>query len=716
MAALENIRNQKYLLIGVIGVALLAFIIGGVFQAMPSLRGAGDTMVKVEGEEIGYNEDFYPLYENQHRNAQSRSADGTVSDIQDNQMRKQVVDMLVNQVLLDQIADKVGFAVGKEEFNDLVLGDNISPVLQQQFMDPQTGQVNKAQLINIVQLVLEGATSDDPQEQAEVNQIRAIWNQIETEIIKQQVSGKIYNFLSSAITMNAVDRQVAYNNTKTSVDFDYVAYNYTSISDEGIEVSDAELQTLYDQKKNRYPQKEARVIDYILLEVTPSEKDLTEARMSMNDLKTQLEETANVAPLVSHYSTTPYVSAYRSFATLNNDEKQFVENNEVGTVSSVMQRGVNFTLLKYEDAKVAPDTVSMNILNLGSILDQAMADSLMNVVRTTSFSEMALAATEGQSDGSFGDQTETSLLNYFDEDFKNKVYEAPLNEVLLISSPQRGAFLVEVTKKSTPIQKYKIASITKTVVPGNETQSETYNRLSQYVSKYRDDLEAFRDSAIVNDFYVVPDLQVTKESFSINNVNDTRKIVQWAFKVKKGAVSNIFRVDNSKYLAVAALQDEYQEGVRPLKDVEAILKQEIINQKKAEKILAELNGKSYSTLEQYAEAWNVTPNPVIGVSFGMTSPISGIGSEPVVYAEAPLMNEGQLSKPLVGQRAVYVLNVTAKNEKEAYNDETMKMQVESQNQRTRSTILNNQNLFKENKKIEDRTIDFPLYEENRNLK
>lgn len=703
---------MKYLLIGFVGFALLAFIVQGLFSGLSFFQEDRNNVVTVDGDAIKVDE-YSNMVERYVEDARSKSRDGSITDIQENQLRTQVINSLVNQKLIENEAEYLGLNVGKAELTDLMIGDNPSPLLYQFFMDPNTGSIDKEAIKQQLRMVNEEDHSDDPEMRMMNQQARTAWLEMQDQIVYNQLYSKYANLISSSIVYNSLERKAAYENNKISVNFDYVQKRFATISDEGITVSDAEVKQLYEKRKAKHKQEYAKVVDYINVPLVPSQKDIETERQNMISLKEKLESSNdNIAMLVAHNSTVPYLEAYRSLESLNAEEKRFVETSTVGTVSEPMQNGTTFSMFKYIAEVNAPDTIDLQIIPLTQIFDEAKmqteADSLLNLIKNgTSFSEIALSRSNGQFDGNYGRHTEQSFLSaenrFFDVAFKNAVFNAPLNTPQLITLQNKGAFIVQVTEKTAPVKKYNLASIYKEVKTSKETRNELYNNLSRYVSENKA-LDAFRDNAAEAGFMVAKDMQVTKTSAALGNIEDTRQIIQWAFNNKTGAISKIYETRDYSNLVVAAVRGEYQEGYSPYELEETSLRNELMNQKKAEKALAELEGKNFNSLEQYAQLWGAGTQSVASVSFGMESQIMGIGNEPAIYAMAPEAKVGEVTS-VVGKDAIYAIYVTDKKvSEEAYNDDVQKMQMSM-----RQRINRPEELLKNSAEIEDNSINFPYY-------
>jgi len=107
MAILENIRKRTTVLILIIGLALFAFVISGVFTA-DGLSGQkiGSTVAEVNGKEIPI-EAFREKVEIQQRN----SAPGTPTM----QIVNQVYDQEVKSAILEQQFEDLGVNIEKDQ-------------------------------------------------------------------------------------------------------------------------------------------------------------------------------------------------------------------------------------------------------------------------------------------------------------------------------------------------------------------------------------------------------------------------------------------------------------------------------------------------------------------------------------------------------------------------------------------------------------------------
>ena len=127
------------------------------------------------------------------------------------------------------------------------------------------------------------------------------------------------------------------------------------------------------------------------------------------------------------------------------------------------------------------------------------------------------------------------------------------------------------------------------------------------------------------------------------------------------------------------------------------LRYQVLNDKKAEKIIADLSGKNF---EAVAGTANVKCDTVKHVSFGAPAFI-GItsASEPAISAAVVGMEPGAVSAPIKGYSAVYVIRLIAKNAKEGeYNAQKEQNALKAYGQRSASFFIND---IMQNAEIED---------------
>ncbi|MDR0613062.1 MAG: SurA N-terminal domain-containing protein [Dysgonamonadaceae bacterium] len=710
MATLEKIRNKAGLLVGAVGLALLAFIIGDFLKSGSTFfHQSKEKIVIVDGQAVGYQE-FMKRVEDMS-DAYKNNYGGTLQEDQHDQIRQTVYDEMVGKILLDNESEKTGLTVGAEELADMIMGKDISPMIQQYFKNPQTGVFDRNALMQFLQII----ESEDmwlnysAAEQQQLAAQKMQWDDMKKAIVEQKKTGKLIAFLSSAMVSNVIDAKAAYEENNVNVDFNFVAQPYASIPDAEVAVSERELKSLYEKRKEEFKQEEARVIDYIFVAIAPGSKDIQEAIVRLDTVRSELQRTDDIADIVNDNSDVKYSDVYLSTDALNESERVFVSKAETGDVEGPVSEGSNlYYIHKLIGKKEAPDSVKLNLLVLPNFADdaklKAYADSLTRVVTDGKpFTEMVSELTEGKGNGDAGWQTEISLFrNVLDAKFVDAIFKSDVNKVSFHKAALRN-YLVQVSEKTKPVTKYKIGTVQYQITASQETMNKIYNDLSAYITTHNK-LESFKNSGESAGYVVQKEVPVYASQLRLSSVECSRPVIRWAFNSKKGSISEIMQCGD--YYVVAAVEGKLKKGYRPLKDVADILKRELLNQKKGEKIVKSLETKNLTSLEDYARAMNTEPQEVKFVTFS-TPRISSIGADPAVNVVALSTEKGKISKPFAGRTATYVLAVTDRRTGEQPFDGKMQMQqLDMQNGYRVMSFMQNNALLKENAKIEDNRIRF----------
>ena len=673
MATLEKIRSKAGLLVLVVGVALFAFIIGDFLNSGSTyFRQSQEKIAEIEGEVV-HIQDYQARIDEMSEMYKMQSGSTSLPEEVMTQIRQSVFDAMVQEVVLDNATEKLGMVVSAEELFDMVQGENISPLIQQMqmFTNPQTGVFDKAALLNFLkQIDADNISSYPVEQQAQLLQARNFWLFWEKNIKRQRLEQKYTMLLSKAVSANSLEAKDAFEAGNVNSDIVYAMQSYATIPDSTIEVSQSEIERLYNQRKESYKQKESKVIDYIAVDIRPSKEDYDNAQADIESVKEELATSNRVADIVNEYSEVPYIDAFFSEKALDAEMKQFATTAQVGDIYGPVFDNDKYRMFKLVDKTKAPDSVKVSHIMLAGKPEaelKALADSLVGALKGGA--DFATLAKEHSVDqaaengGELGWFTEATALRGVNEDFKNAVFSTAINEVSVVKS-MYGTHLVKVTEKTSNVDKYKIADIEKTVTYSSKTNGNIYNELNQFISENnsKDKMEANAKEAGYN---LITGAVVTKDNQMLGSIKDSRPVIRWVFQNDKGSISEIFECDDK--FVVAVVTGKIEEGYRPVDRVATALRAELIAQKKGDKIAQELSAKNLTTVDAYAQAMNSSVDSVKFVNFD-TRRISGIGIEPKLNALVSMAPVDQVSAPVKGNNGVYVFKVYARNnENKEYN-------------------------------------------------
>src|SRR5690606_27526591 len=207
MALIGTIRKNSWLLFVMIGLALAAFLVMDMVGQSSQMSMGSMTIGEINGEEVDYRQFMA------HEEAVYA---GGGSDLYSR--RNFLWNYYLNKSLFDAEANANGVAVGREELLNLEFGNNLSPVIQQRFANPQTGQVDFQQLNNIRQQSQSGAMADET---------KHFWSWQEKEIITGRTQAKVQNLIAQAFYTPSwmVNRIMDDQNSTANVSYVKIPFN-----------------------------------------------------------------------------------------------------------------------------------------------------------------------------------------------------------------------------------------------------------------------------------------------------------------------------------------------------------------------------------------------------------------------------------------------------------------------------------------------------------
>jgi peptidyl-prolyl cis-trans isomerase D len=453
---------------------------------------------------------------------------------------------------------------------------------------------------------------------------------------------------------------------------------FMTIPDSTINISNSEIRKIYNQRKEQFKQKESRIIDYIAVDIRPSEDDYAKVQDDANKILKELYDAENIADIVNANSDIPYLNAFVSESGLDTDMLSFVETSSVGDIEGPLFREDSYRIFKLMDKTIAADSVKVSHILLAnqsasSESLESMADSLVTVLKAGGNFELLAAQysvdQSGQTGGEIGWITESAALRYFGEDFKSAIFSTSVNQPTIIKAPY-GIQIVKITEKTANVPKYKIAYVHLSVSPGSKTYSNLYNALNQFISK-NNSVEKFTAAAPDAGYSLNTNTQITADERFFGPVPDSRPVIRWAFEsTKKDEISNIFECRD--HFVVAIRKGALPEGYQSIQSVAPMFRNEIAYELKGQEIVKELKSKNLGSIAAYANALDTQVDSVRFINFS-TSRISTIGLEPKLTAKISYAPLHSISEPVIGRNGVYVFSVFDRSKVESEFDESLEI-------------------------------------------
>lgn len=696
MATLQKIRSKGPLLVIVIGLALFAFIAGDAWKILQPHQGKQE-IGEINGESLSA-QDYQKMLDEYTEVVKFSSGLSALSDDQLTQIKDEVWRSYVNNKLIENEAKKIGLTVSDEEIA-AIIEEGTNPMLQQTpFRNPQTGAFDKDLL---KKFLLDYAKMDKTQMPAQYveyyQSMSKFWNFVEKTLRQNKLMEKYQNLITKALISNPIEAQAAFDGRVNQYDMLLAAVPYTSIPDSTIAVSDAELKSLYDKKKEQFKQYvETRNFKYIDVQVNPSDADRNAIKEEVTEYTGQLGDASDYVSFIrSTGSDFPFVHVLYSKNAYPSDITSRLDSVTIGEVYGPYynQGDDSYNAFKLLAKQLAPDSVQyrqIQVYTEDANKTKTLADSIYNAIKGgADFVELAKKYnSNGESTWLTSQQYEKTPLDADNTKYINAVTNANVNELVNLSLGQ-GNIIIQVLDKKGMKDKYKVAVIKRPVEFSKETYNKAYNDFSQFIAS-NGTLDKLTANAEENGYRLLERNDFYSSEHAVGGIKGTREALKWIFSAKPGEVSPLYECGESDRLLVVALTGINEEGYRPVNAVKDQLKAEILKDKKAEKIIADIKAKNISNFDQSKSIANVQTDSVKHVSFSTPTYVAMThGSEPSLGAYASITEVNKVSQPIKGNSGVYVLEVYNKDKmNETFNDKSEEESIKNMSLRSINRFIN----------------------------
>jgi len=247
----------------------------------------------------------------------------------------------------------------------------------------------------------------------------------------------------------------------------------------------------------------------------------------------------------------------------------------------------------------------------------------------------------------------------------------------------------------------QVAIIEIAVDASEETANEIYAQASEMASV--NDLEGFEALAEVKNVALTT-ATVQESDRNVSGIGEARNFVFWAYSENTN-INTVKLDDQNNRIVVAMLTNITEEGTQNLEDVRFQVESAVKREKSAEALKEEFNTalSNTSNIDELAKTMNLAPEAASLLSFSSNTIPDGF--EPNVVGAFYGTEEGQMSKPVVGNSGVYVVSTEGVKESAALKDFTaLKKQLEGQlHPRANFEVFN---ALKELAEIEDNRSKF----------
>ena len=342
MALLGQIRKRSIFLIIVIGMALFAFVISGVFTSNGGF-GANKPIGEINGEEIDY-ETFNMMVEQ----AQVSYGLNVLNAV--NLAWEQGIK---NQALLQEL-DKLGIDAGKNQLEQIISTDQ-SIVLNPLFQN-EIGLFDFAKFSSYISQL----RSTNPN-------LYNQWRFQEQNIISLAKQKIYFDLIKSSVIHTDVESNIQYHLENDKVNIEYLRIPYDIIPDSIIQVKDSEILSYMKNNRDNYEKGEFRKVEYVFIPDIASSLDENNLRSDLEQLRdgfSQLNAVSNTiediagfkdvkdyAEFIEIYSDVSWDSVYQTQQDIKGDFSDILFGLRKGEVFGPYRDGNTFKISRMIDKK-----------------------------------------------------------------------------------------------------------------------------------------------------------------------------------------------------------------------------------------------------------------------------------------------------------------------------------------------------------------------------
>tara|TARA_E500000178_G_C17034491_1_gene762582 strand:+ start:4159 stop:5946 length:1788 start_codon:yes stop_codon:yes gene_type:complete len=342
MAILGQIRKRSIFLIIVIGMALFAFVISGVFTSNGGFS-SNKPIGEINGEEIDF-EIFNMMVEQ----AQTVYGLNTINAV--NFAWNQGIK---NQSLIQEL-DKLGIDAGKNQLEQIISSDE-SIVLNPLFQN-EIGLFDFNKFSNyIAQLKTSNPT------------IYNSWRLQEENIISLAKQKIYFDLIKSSVLYTNVESNIQYHLENDKVNIEYLRIPYELVPDSLIKIKDSEINSYLRNKKDVYEIGASKKVEFVYVPDVASDIDVNNIRTNLEQLKdgfNQLNQITNsteyvegfssvkdYSEFIDIYSEVAWDSIYKTKQELSSDFSDILYGLNVGQVFGPYQDGNFYKITRMIDKK-----------------------------------------------------------------------------------------------------------------------------------------------------------------------------------------------------------------------------------------------------------------------------------------------------------------------------------------------------------------------------
>jgi peptidyl-prolyl cis-trans isomerase D len=656
MAILGQIRSRPWLLMGVIALALLAFLVNP--ESIDKVFGKNpDVLGKVNGEKITreeFNDQLFVLQQQADQQGQPKTG-----------LEEQAWQLLVQSKLIKQQFEKMGFEMTEDYFWNQIQYDQMF-AQQKQFFD-EKGNFKTQELKKQIEEMK--ATSPEGYNQ---------WLKTRKSIEYRLMARQVFANISTGITTGKKEAEELMKQRDQLADIDFVKIDYaTYLQKNNIKVTTEDLAAYIKQHPVLFKAEASRNLGVVYFPSQPSAADDAAAQKEINKLFSggtdasggteNFQNTKNDSMFVMANSDMPFNAQYMKPNQLPQTIQAQVPSAAIGQVFGPYKEQNFYVVSKLLDKKTSDSTLSRHILIAfkGSPAGEGvtrskeaakkLADSIGAIVKANpgKFTEFLKLSNDPSSAAQGGSLGWTTPETPFVPEFLTYLANNPKGATGVVET-QFGYHIINIEDKKPGAMSYKVANLVKAVKPSDATEAETDKKARRFIQQVQGkSFNDFVNIAKKGNYQFSNPKQAKRFDGQIQGLGTEKdaEILAWAFdKKREKGDTEFFTVEGTGDKIVVYLNGKQENGAA---DPESVRDQIeiVVKNKLAAKQISEKIGKAGS-LDQIAKQFGTTKQ---SAQVNLLNPSVAGSMEPKVAGAAFGVQKGKLSNPVEGGTGVYVL-------------------------------------------------------------
>ncbi len=658
MAVLGEIRSRPWLLMGIIAVAMLAFVVNPdslskLFGAKPGVYG------KVNGDEItkeDYDDQLFILQQQAQQQGQPIKG-----------LEEQAWQLAVQSKLIAQQFDKMGLTLTEDMFWNQLQFD---PMFAQNKENFDAKGNFKSQ--EIKKQIEDLRTSGNAE-------MYNNWMKTRKAIEFRMMARQLFANLTTGITVSKKEAEEMMKQRDQLADVDFVKVDFEAYAQKNpVKVTTKDLADYIKKHPVAFKRDASRNLALVHFPALPSAQDDAAVKAEITKLftvgsdgsgKESFQNTTNDSMFVALNSDTPFNPQYFSADQLPAEIKGKVAGAAIGTSFGPYKEQNLYVVSKILDKKPSDSTLSRHILvsykgnqagegqTRSKEEAKKLADSIGAAVKANpaKFAEFLKYSSDPNSAAQGGSVGWTTPATPFVPEYLSFLANNGKGATGVVET-QFGYHIINIEDKKSGAMTYKVANLVKVIKPSDATENQVYSKATKFIQQVQGkSFNDFSNIAKKNNYDFQNPKEVGRFQGQIPGVGTDKDedIIAWAFDKKRSkGDTDIFTVEGTGDRIVAFVNGIQDAGTADPESVREQIEPIVRNQMLGKLISDKITASKATTLDQVAKQFGTTKQPG---QLNLLNPMVGSAMEPKVAGAAFGVAKGKMSNPIQGMTGVYVV-------------------------------------------------------------